>query len=408
MTATESVGINSRTILIAGGGIGGLTVALCLRRAGFRVELFETAAQFDPVGAGLQLSPNACAVFDQLGLLDRLKAVSTAPLAIEVMSAKSGKRIVAIPLGEEIADRYSLPYLVAHRADLHQVLVAACQADPDIHVSMAASVEHAVNHANGVTALVRDGARLAEHRGLALIAADGVWSRLRRDVFGGDAASYSGLIAWRALLPAGNAADREALESTRLWLSPEAHCVTYPLRNRQYLNVVLVAQGEDRDADWSAPLPGPEADLLAKLHPNLIRQFGRNTVWTRWPLYTANSANWHFGNMALLGDAAHAMTPFAAQGAAMAIEDAAVLARCLADSRERPEAGLAQYVRLRKPRVLRTARLALANKSIYHLPEPLAHARDLAMKLMGGKRLLQRQDWIYRWTPAAEYYLDAK
>lgn len=394
----------SRTVLIGGGGITGLTTALALSRAGLRVDLFEQAEGFETIGAGLQISPNALAVLDDLGLARRVKTVSVAPSSIRVMSGRSGREIVSIPLGRHVTERYGRPYLVAHRADLQQVLASACASDPDITLHMGARLDDVAAHANGVTALVGEQARMNEHKGIALVAADGVWSRLRKVHFQAKPAVYSGLTAWRALVSTDHFPGSQDLESTQLWLSSNAHAVTYPVRAGRYLNIVVIFPAAEPAQGWTDK--GQISELgavLEKWSPAFKTFLHHRARWTRWPLYAMpHAGRWSDGPVALAGDAAHAMLPFAAQGAAMGIEDAAVIADCLKSALENG-GGAAEafkaYEQIRRPRVLKAARLALANRFLYHLPLPLDMVRNLGMLALGGPRLLQRQDWVYRWKP---------
>ena len=399
----------SRTILISGGGITGLTSALCLAKADFRVEVFEKAEGFDTIGAGLQLSPNALQVIEELGLLRRLKSVSVAPSSIRVMSATSGKDITAIPLGTTMIERYGLPYLVAHRADLHQVLAGAAHDHPDITLHLGAQIKDFTVHANGVTALAFREGEMREHHGLAVIAADGVWSKLRVSHFHAKPASFSGLIAWRALIAADQLPGSQDMENTQLWLAPNAHAVSYPVRNGRYLNIVVITPSADADGKNSEEA-WHQAAFASELKPALRGWSGEflallrhRARWTRWPLFQVSQRGaWTNGPAALAGDAAHAMLPFAAQGAAMGIEDAAVLANCLRGISHAPnsvESALREYEMQRRSRVARTARLSSANRAIYHLRQPFALARDVGMMTLGGYRLLSRQNWLYDWQP---------
>lgn len=399
----------NRTILVSGGGITGLTAALCLAKAGFRVEVFEKAEGFDTIGAGLQISPNALQVIEELGLLRRLKSVSVAPVSIRVMSAISGKDITAIPLGATVIERYGLPYLVAHRADLHQVLAGAAHDHPDITIHLGAQIKDFTAHANGVTALGFREGDMREYHAVAIVVADGVWSKLRVSHFHARPAVFSGLVAWRALIAADQLPGSRDLENTQLWLAPNAHAVSYPVRNGRYLNIVAITKSRDtsgRDAqeDWH------QAAFASELKPALkgwsgefMALLNHRARWTRWPLFRiVRTSSWTNGPAALAGDAAHAMLPFAAQGAAMGIEDAAVLANCLqgvAPSPEAVEEALKNYEGLRRKRVARTAKLSSSNQSIYHLPQPFSTARDLGMMTLGGYRLLARQNWLYDWRP---------
>ncbi|MEC9343630.1 MAG: FAD-dependent oxidoreductase [Pseudomonadota bacterium] len=396
----------SRTVLVAGGGIAGLTTALALAREGFRVDLFEQADAFDTIGAGIQLSPNALSVLEGLGLNNLIRTVATAPVAICVMSATSATPVVEIPLGRHSLERYGRPYLVIHRADLQQALLSACSENPDVNQHMASRVEDVAAHANGVTALVRQGRAIEEFNGIALVAADGVRSRLRQTHFGAGPPVYSGLTAWRALIPADLVSRSDDLDNTRLWMGSNAHAVTYPVRGGRYLNVVVIQR---------APAPGTgkaESASARDMRQNLRRWtpaftdlLSHNAKWTRWPLYRAPALkHWTDGPIALAGDAAHAMLPFAAQGAAMGIEDARIIAtnlRQAVDSGEGAAAAMACYERSRRTRVARAQRLADTNRLIYHLPMPFSLGRNMGMRMLGGERLLARQDWLYRWTPDA-------
>jgi salicylate hydroxylase len=395
-----------RTILINGGGIAGLTTALCLAAAGFRVDLFERAPGFDATGAGLQISPNALHVLDRLGLTKSIKNIATGPSAIRIMSGTSGRQIVDIPLGASAIRRYGLPYLVAHRADLQQVLSRAVYDNPDITLHLNSQIVEMAEHANGVTALVYSRGQINEYHGIALIAADGVWSSLRTRLFELAPARYSGSIAWRALIAAEQLPGVRDLENTQLWLASKAHAVTYPVRGGRYLNVVIVTNQAERqntiDVNWTCGATADEVKTELKgWHPDFLSLFAYRARWTCWPLFhMPKTRNLVKGRAALVGDAAHAMLPYAAQGAAMAIEDAATLAHCLINmdkSKTGVHDALLAYQKARIPRINRAARLTSANRSIYHLSQPLALARNMAMIALGGQRLLRRNDWLYHW-----------
>lgn len=399
----------SRTVLVAGGGIAGLNAALCLARIGYRVEVFERADRFEPVGAGLQISPNALRVLEWLGIDNRLKMTATAPASIRVLSAHSGRQISAVPLGSQAIERYGLPYLVAHRADLLQVLVNACKDNPDITLHMGLRIDDVVDHANGVTALGFGEAKLEEFHANALVAADGVWSRLRERHFGLAAAKYSGIVAWRTLIPADTLPGSQDLENTRLYLGSESHAVCYPVRAGRYLNVVVLTPSPSEppgmSGNWVESVDVSELrGQLDGWSAEFTSLLGGKTAWSRWPLFASPlRGNWHKGRVALIGDAAHAMLPFSAQGAAMGIEDGYVLANLLGADADDAQIASAfeQYTSDRKPRVRRTARLAETNRQIYHMRAPFSVARNLAMSAMGGSRLLARQDWLYGWQPPA-------
>ncbi len=396
-----------RTVIVAGGGIAGLTTALCLADKGFRVDLFEQAEGFDAVGAGLQVSPNAFQILDKLGVGRAVKATATGPTAIRIMSATNGKQIAQVPLGAEAIERYGAPYLVTHRADLQVALAGAAHANPDIALHMGSRIEDVAAHANGVTALAYQNGQLDEFQGLALVAADGVWSKLRGRLFTREPAKFSGYLAWRGLVLADQLPGSQDLENVQLWLAQNAHAVSYPVRGGRYLNVVVITPFDSKENE----IPGPgwahdaEAgeleELLEGWNPAFLDLLRYRTKWTKWPLFAAPwLSSWVNGPVALVGDAAHAMLPFAAQGAAMAIEDAAVLANCLEKTLDGDldvAMALEDYQLQRRPRVSRAWRLAMVNRAIYHLPPPFNFARNLVMSAIGSRQLLARQDWLYDW-----------
>jgi len=395
-----------RTILIAGGGIAGLAAALCLAREGWRVDLFEGAEGFETVGAGLQISPNAFRIIAELGLDQQLKLVATGPGGIRVRSGKTGAELVTIPLGGHAFQRYGAPYLVVHRADLQQVLAAAANDHPDIKLHMGSRLEDGALHPNGATGLVYSRGRMQEFSGSALIAADGVWSDIRKRLVGAPGPEFSGLTAWRGLVPAAALSGSQDFENVQLFLAANAHAVAYPVRGGRYLNLVAITRHPRREEPpgrgWAHEAnPGELTKMLDGWCDEVQSLVAHRTRWTKWPLFSAPALqSWAFGNLALIGDAAHAMLPFAAQGAAMAIEDAAVLARTMRPAlagTASVETCLADYSKRRMERVERARRLAVANQRIYHLPELLTRFRDLGMWALGGKRLLARQDWLYGW-----------
>ncbi len=396
-----------RTVLIAGGGIAGLATALFLSKRGFRVEIFEKTASFETVGAGLQISPNAFRILEEIGVTRALKPLATGPTAIRIMSARTAKQIAQVPLGDIAGERYGAPYLVVHRADLQGALAGAAADDPDIIVHMGTRIEDVAVHAHGVTALAYREGVIGEQHGIALVAADGVWSRLRQAQFEAGDARYSGLAAWRGLIPTDGMRGTQDLENVQLWLSPNAHAVSYPVRGGRYLNLVAITPWKPKGGDappreWAGEANSDElAERLKGWDHSILALVKSRVRWTRWPLFSApRLSRWSNGPVALAGDAAHAMLPFAAQGAAMAIEDGAVLARLLDETLARGGTvveAFARYDRSRRHRVARAARLATANRWIYHLPRPLDLARDITMMALGPERLLARQDWLYGW-----------
>jgi salicylate hydroxylase len=395
----------SRTIFVAGAGIGGLTASLALAAAGFRVVVLEKTPRLEEAGAGLQLSPNASRVLIGLGLQDRLAARAVTPDAISLMSAQRGGELIRLPLGEAATLRAGAPYWVVHRADLQAALQAEVEENPDVELRLGCQFEDVVAHAKGLTVVQRSGMIRQQEVAVGLIGADGIWSTVRHHLFPEVQPQFSGLIAWRGTLDATQLPREYTERRVQLWMGPRAHLVAYPISGAQQINVVAVVPGTWNRPGWSAPGEVSEIKnaFASSRWPGPARMMiGAVDGWRKWALFTVpEGGGWTNGAMALLGDAAHAMLPFAAQGAAMAIEDAAVLAKCLGEANGETGAGipeaLKRYAKLRRARVSRVQRAAKRAGQIYHLTGPMALARDLAIKAMGSKRMLARQDWIYDW-----------
>jgi salicylate hydroxylase len=394
----------SRTIFVAGAGIGGLTAALALAARGFRVVILEKTERLEEAGAGLQLSPNASRVLIDLGLQSRLAAGAVTPEAVSIMSARSGGEIVRLPLGEAASARAGAPYWVIHRADLQAALQAAVNDNPDIELRLGCQFEDTAAHAKGLTVVQRSGIKRQQELAMALVGADGIWSSVRQHLFPQTQPQFTGLIAWRGTVDATRLPREYTARRVQLWMGPNAHLVAYPISAAR-INIVAVVAGNWNRPGWSAPGDTGEIKNVfsAPQWPGTARMLvGAVDEWRKWALFTvAGGGEWSKGAIALLGDAAHAMLPFAAQGAAMAIEDAAVLAKCLSEIQNEgaPSIALAmqRYAKLRLPRVTQVQRAARQSGRIYHLTGPAAFARDLAIRLMGANRVLARQDWIYDW-----------
>jgi len=394
----------TRTVIVAGAGIGGLTAALALARNGFRAIVLEQTERLQETGAGIQLSPNAARLLLDLGLGELLRPHVVTPQAVRVLSAKNAREIVRIPLGETAAQRYGAPYWIIHRGDLQAALAAAVTPNLDISLKLGMRVDDFATYPHGVTVSARGPAGSWSERGDALIAADGLWSAARSRFGFGEPPRFSGRVAWRALVPATEVLAEFRAPLIHLWLGPDAHLVHYPVKAGKVINIVVITADDWNAEGWSEP--ASPAELLPRFAAHWAPQ-ARALVrlpeaWLKWALFERRPlANFAEGAAALLGDAAHPMLPFLAQGGAMAIEDAVVAARCLARRPDDAAAALQTYSAIRRGRTRRVQRQAARNGQHYHLKGVSAMLRNIAMRAAGGRQLLGHYDWLYDWRPPA-------
>jgi salicylate hydroxylase len=395
----------ARHVIVAGAGIAGLTAALAMAKAGLRVTILEQADKLLETGAGLQLSPNATRVLTALGLRERLLPSIVAPHAIRVMSAGSGREIVRIPLasGEKT---YGAPFWVLHRADLQAALVAAVENAVDVRLRFGTRVEDFATHVKGVSVLGRQEKQVVDERGIALVGADGIWSNVAARLKRQRPAQFSRRTAWRALVPADAVSPEFRAPFVHLWLGLDAHLVHYPVKAGALVNIVGIVQDDWNETGWSAP--GEPAEILRRFARWTWHERARDLIatpkrWLKWALYERRSAfRGGEGPVTLIGDAAHPMLPFLAQGAGMAIEDAAVLAWCLKRYLDDPADALRAYEGARRNRTARAQEVSHKQGALYGRSGPEALVRNLGMKIMGGDRLRAHYDWIYTWRSPDE------
>jgi salicylate hydroxylase len=398
---------SARQVIIAGAGIAGLTAALALARTGLRATVLEQAPKLEEIGAGIQLSPNATRVLIALGLRERLQPSVMVPQAIRVMAGGSGREIVRIPLGPDAERRYGAPYWAIHRGDLQAALAAAARSTQDIELKFGARVEAFAAHGSGITVQSRSGQRTVDERAIALIGADGLWSSVRTQLSGQRPPRFRHRTAWRTVVPADAVAPEFRSPLVHLWLGQDAHLVHYPVRAGRLINIVGIVHDEWNKTGWSAA--GDRAEILRHFARWAWADRARALIalperWLKWALYDRKTPfRRGVGPVALIGDASHPMLPFLAQGAGMAIEDAAVLADMLEKYIDDPADALRGY---EGARWHRTARAQLASRRqgrIYGLTGPEALVRNLTMRAMGGEKLRARYDWLYDWQPPERF-----
>lgn len=383
--------------MIAGAGIGGLTLGLALARKGIGTRILERRAEPTEVGAGIQLGPNAMGVLARLGVAEAIEQFAGRPEAIEVMDGQSGRRLASLPLGRAMEQRHGAPYRVMHRADLHSALLAACRSSKDIEIVVGFEVNGWKETAGSGIAASAPGGATSE--GLALIGADGLWSATRRRLFPDSPLIYSGKMAARTVIPADAAGSRFARATTGVWIANDAHIVHYPVRSgREIAVVVIVDEARPREG-WGAEIT---ADVVlarvAHFAPELLAFLRRGTDWRSWSLYDPVPLQaWSKGRVLLIGDAAHPILPFLAQGGAMAIEDAETLANLIALAPDSPAAVFPRFERLRRTRVIRVQGASRDNGVIFHLGGPMGLARNITFAAVPGTLLMRRYDWLYGW-----------
>ncbi len=384
-----------RSILVAGGGIGGLAAALGLAQKGFEVVVLERAPVLGEIGAGIQLGPNAFHAFDWLGVGDAARSMAVYVDKLRLMDAMTAEDVCAVDLGEPFRQRFGNPYAVVHRGDLHGVFQRACRDNPHITLRTGCAVTGYEQDGSGVTVRLFSG---EEVTGAALIGADGLWSRVRQQVVGDGPPRVSGHTTYRSVIPTERMPEDFRWNAATLWAGPKCHIVHYPLSGWKMFNLVVTYHN-----DAPEPVAGqsvPEEEVLAgfqHVHPRAQDIIRHGTDWKLWVLCDRDPVErWVDGRVALLGDAAHPMMQYFAQGACMAMEDAVCLALEMAAQPGDPEAALEAY---RKQRVLRTARVQLQSRAIgehiYHPAGAHAHLRNAIMSAKSDADWYDTLAWLY-------------
>jgi salicylate hydroxylase len=327
-----------------------------------------------------------------------LRASAATPDAIRILDATSGRELARLPLGRWIAERHGAPYWVAHRQDLHAALVARVRAEPLVQISLGTEISAGTSDSHAATASTPDGRTWSAD---ALIAADGLWSGLRASLFGSRELRFTGKCAARAVLPIDAVPDRLHRTEVHLWLAPGAHIVHYPVRAGHEVAIVAIFDDPHATENWSTPAdPGWVRSRAAKFPPALRELLAQPETWRKWSLYALPSRPpYARERAALLGDAAHPVFPFLAQGGVLALEDAVVIADCLANRSGDVAGALREYERRRRARVAQVTRASRLNGRIYHLAGLFASLRNRTLGVLPAERLMARYDWLYGWTP---------
>jgi len=390
------------TMIIVGGGIGGLAAALACGQAGARPQVLERAATFSEVGAGIQMGPNVTRTLHAWDLAEDLKEIGFTPHRLEAKDTQTGQVIGSLRLGQRSLDTYGAPYVTVHRADLHRVLLQKIIGSGLAELRLDSEVQAVQQNADGIQISGTNlPASLTEFsKSAAMVGADGLWSKMRQFVVPPTAPRVTGLLAYRALIPMQSVPEKLRLQDVNVWVGPRVHAVLYPVKCGEYLNLVVVVQGPPPASldEWDHA--GNKQDLeaaMGPIHADLRNMLAAVPAWRQWPLCDRPPIKGPHemakGRIALLGDAAHPMRPFLAQGAGMAIEDAAELARSWARVDLSVPERLQIYAQARWARNAQVQQRSIRNGQIFHLQGPLQWGRNVAMKFLGES--LMDVPWLY-------------
>ena len=372
------------SIGIIGGGVGGLTAAASLLRAGFDVQVYEQAGTLGEVGAGINIGPNASRILHRLGIADELGRTGVKPASFDQRRWDDGRILLRSPLGEAVEKAFGAPYYTFHRRDLHRALANAIPAD---RTHLAHRFTHLMDHGDRVEAYFENGASISVD---ALIGADGIHSVVRHALFGPEKPRFTGCVAYRGMVPSNHLRHLDLELTNQIWMGPNAHFVHYFVSAGRLVNFVAITE-QDSWLGESWVDRGEVADVLAAFqgwHDQVLSIIGAADETYKWALFDRSPLqSWSAGRITLLGDACHPMLPFMGQGGAQAIEDGATLTTCLLKFLNDIPAALHLYEQLRLPRASRLQGLSATNKIRFHMPDgPAQKQRD-------GEMALGATDW---------------
>lgn len=386
---------NRAPVLVAGGGIGGLAAALALSRQGIAVKVLEQSSQIGEIGAGIQLGPNAFCAFDALGVGERARRTAVYTDRLLMMDAIDESEVANMPVGEAFRRRFGNPYAVAHRADVHLALHEGVQASDRIEVLTSTRIDRIESRGSEVVAIDGDG---REHRGAALVGCDGVKSAVRQQ-FIGDPVRVSGHVVYRAVVDEPRFPDDLKWNAPCVWVGPNYHLVHYPLRGGEQYNVVVTFHSRKPET-WGVT-DGSQEEVLSYftvIHDKPRQLLSLPKSWRRWATADREPvARWSFGRVTLLGDAAHPMLQYLAQGACMALEDAVTLGEAIRATGGDLERAFELYQR---SRVARTARVVLMTREmgrIYHAQGVERLVRNDLWRGRTPERYYDALEWLYGW-----------
>ncbi|MFC4276109.1 3-hydroxybenzoate 6-monooxygenase [Achromobacter aloeverae] len=383
------------SVIVVGGGIGGLAAALALARQGVRVQVLEQAAQIGEIGAGIQLGPNAFAALDALGVGAHARKRAVFTDHIIMMDAVDAREVVRIDTGEAFRERFGGPYAVIHRTDIHLSILEAVREDPRITFKTSTQIAGLEQDADGIEVVDTRGER---YRADAVVGCDGVKSVIRERLVG-DEARVTGHVVYRAVVERENMPDELRINAPVLWAGPRCHLVHYPLRGGQQFNLVVTFHSREQEV-WGVR-EGSKDEVMSYfqgIHARPAQMLDRPTSWKRWATADRDPVDrWSVGRATVLGDAAHPMVQYMAQGACMALEDAVTLGLALKACDMDFEAGFRRYESLRIPRTARVVWSTREMGRIYHAQGVERLVRNTLWEGRAQSRFYDALEWLYGW-----------